>query len=1500
MIDRNIPGPFLIVAPLSTIPAWQREFNKWAPNMNIVVYLGNQGSRDIIRQYEWTYDEEERKGRKHKQSQRYRFHVVLTTYEFVTRDRAVLGSVDWVYVLIDEAHRLKDSDSLLYQTLSQFHSLNKLLITGTVIQNSLRELWALLHFLHPNNFDTLHEFEKTYSDLSTGQSIDSLHNLLQPHILRRTKCFTLDTELRLYNGCTIPVQKLCNGMQLIGDDNEVRTVSLQSQFDSDCYRIVPSDKCAQSFCVSWNHTLSLCLPFTLLPSLVGSNFFVNVWRVDRIRFGDNLPRLTPVSQFNSLAAARNYCKQFPPQILFFECSVEEFVHSSDEQLKLKAHLYKPQSVTYHPAAAAQLNKILSQQLYGNNSLNPQQEQLICWMIGFYIAHTQYHRAINIEQFIQFAISVRPFTLFCSSSQLAQLFTSLDLHQISTLHHALLTSRIKLRSAVIKGVVDYHTRRCQTSNYLCFSTKELALQFQQLAISTGVNAKPIELHGKMWSLGLMGVRGVNSMSFSIECVAGLCAVSSFSVDGNHRFLLSDHTVVHNCDVLSSLPPKNERILQVELTALQRKYYRWITARNYRDLNKGVKGKKTSLTNIIMELKKVCNSPLLFQRAQLDSSLLEEETAANGSHSSRLHFLIQSAGKMVLLDKLLSRLKETGHRVLIFSQMVKMLDILAEYLRLKGYLHQRLDGGMKSIDRQHAMDHFNADASSDFCFLLSTKAGGLGVNLQTADTVIIFDSDWNPQNDLQAEARAHRIGQKNAVNIYRFVTAGTVEETILERAKKKMILDHLVIQRMDTSGRLIHSNDTSKNTLFDQTELAKILQFGAQCLFDETKSEEKETSTSANQSKVKSLNELDIDEILARADFDSKAAEEAEAKNRRVDHTQEFLAAFKVAKFTATNFNDEEETKEAQLTAPNDGIDPEFWKKIIPANLIPADQLVEEGAVEEVFFPRTSKARLQGFLKETEMIKRDEEAARAAVAKEDKKKKKYSSTDRDENKGASKRSSVAELGKREAKDLHDALMKYGRVGFAVDYLLEGKWAERGIAEEKANQFAAALLEAAQFAYDNPTKPNEEEDNQQKNKKKKKSASGAAELDEDDEGGSSKKPKKHNPYQFEFEQCKLTANTLIERIRLLEVAYEVVENSQIDKLHQFRLPVLEKLAPVPKTWDSAVAEHWSVVQDAMLVLGVYYEGFGSWLNILTNPKYKLKHIVTRRKPINPSNAEDRVKVKIEVLEEGSDVAVKLNVTCIGAAHNTNDNSTVEGMQLDSSSSAAVGYEEVILVKADQVATRVTTILRALYSKKLAEEERAKAAAEKLAKSQAKLKKKSEEKKRKRGEHDSAPHEKAAAEKAKSSKKLKAESKEKPKLDKLKTSELHHSNNALGKASPALTQNPNHNNNHAHGSNSLGIDMKILETVKVEMSSVKPQLKELYKIAHSEGGLKSEKDRVGDLLKRIGEESKRVVASVPNIPEHREELRHHIWYYVSAYTKFSGDKIYALYNSIKANASK
>ena len=197
-----------------------------------------------------------------------------------------------------------------------------------------------------------------------------------------------------------------------------------------------------------------------------------------------------------------------------------------------------------------------------------------------------------------------------------------------------------------------------------------------------------------------------------------------------------------DVEKDLPAKVEQILRVEMSRLQKQYYKYILTKNYTALTKGVKGATVSFVNIVVELKKCCNHGYLTKAP-------DEKVEYSLTRDERLQNLLRGSGKLLLLDKLLVRLRETGHRVLIFSQMVMMLDILVDYLELRRFPFQRLDGGIKGELRKNAIEHFNAPGSTDFCFLLSTRAGGLGINLATADTVIIFDSDWNPQNDLQVD-------------------------------------------------------------------------------------------------------------------------------------------------------------------------------------------------------------------------------------------------------------------------------------------------------------------------------------------------------------------------------------------------------------------------------------------------------------------------------------------------------------------------------------------------------------------------------------------------------------------------------------------------------------------------------------------------------------------------------------------------------------------------------
>ncbi|GMH91340.1 hypothetical protein TrVE_jg9254 [Triparma verrucosa] len=259
-----------------------------------------------------------------------------------------------------------------------------------------------------------------------------------------------------------------------------------------------------------------------------------------------------------------------------------------------------------------------------------------------------------------------------------------------------------------------------------------------------------------------------------------------------------------DVAHALPPKKETKLFIGLTDMQMEYYKKILKKEAVELNSLGGSTNVRLLNTLMQLRKVCNHPYLFQGAEPGPPY------SDGPH------LWENTGKMQLLHKLLIKLKANGSRVLIFSQMTRMLDILEDYMRYVKYDYCRIDGSTGGEQRDEQMDEFNAEDSKKFTFLLSTRAGGLGINLATADIVILFDSDWNPQVDLQAMDRAHRIGQKKPVQVFRFVTEGSVEEKITECADRKLFLDAAVIQQ----GRL-----ADQNNKLGKDDLMKLVTFGA---------------------------------------------------------------------------------------------------------------------------------------------------------------------------------------------------------------------------------------------------------------------------------------------------------------------------------------------------------------------------------------------------------------------------------------------------------------------------------------------------------------------------------------------------------------------------------------------------------------------------------------------------------------------------------------------------
>nr|AML25530.1 ATP-dependent chromatin remodeler brahma [Euschistus heros] len=247
-----------------------------------------------------------------------------------------------------------------------------------------------------------------------------------------------------------------------------------------------------------------------------------------------------------------------------------------------------------------------------------------------------------------------------------------------------------------------------------------------------------------------------------------------------------------EVESQLPEKIEYIVKCDMSGLQRVLYRHMQSKGVLLTDGSEKGKQgkggaKALMNTIVQLRKLCNHPFMFHH-------IEEKYCDHVGQNNVVTGpdLFRVSGKFEFLDRILPKLKATSHRVLLFCQMTQLMTIMEDYLSWRGFSYLRLDGTTKSEDRGDLLKKFNNPESEYFIFLLSTRAGGLGLNLQAADTVIIFDSDWNPHQDLQAQDRAHRIGQQNEVRVLRLMTVNSVEERILAAARYKLNMDEKVIQ------------------------------------------------------------------------------------------------------------------------------------------------------------------------------------------------------------------------------------------------------------------------------------------------------------------------------------------------------------------------------------------------------------------------------------------------------------------------------------------------------------------------------------------------------------------------------------------------------------------------------------------------------------------------------------------------------------------------------------
>ncbi|KAK4521955.1 uncharacterized protein ATC70_004494 [Mucor velutinosus] len=311
-----------------------------------------------------------------------------------------------------------------------------------------------------------------------------------------------------------------------------------------------------------------------------------------------------------------------------------------------------------------------------------------------------------------------------------------------------------------------------------------------------------------------------------------------------------------DVESELPDKVERVIKCRLSSLQMKLYQQLKNTGVMNVNSNSNSPIAArgLNNTIMQLRKVCNHPFVFEGVE---NALNSKGKAND-------LLYRCSGKFELLDRMLPKLQRTGHRVLIFFQMTGIMSIMEDYLNWRNYHYLRLDGSTRSEDRSKMLYRFNQPNSSYFIFLLSTRAGGLGLNLQSADTVIIFDSDWNPHQDLQAQDRAHRVGQTKEVRIFRLATSNSIEERILATAQHKLDIDGKVIQAGKFDNR---STEADRETLLRMLLEDKI---------EEEKQEEAYDEDASNQ---------ELNDMLKRSDQELSVFEMMDSERRAQEQSSQ---------------------------------------------------------------------------------------------------------------------------------------------------------------------------------------------------------------------------------------------------------------------------------------------------------------------------------------------------------------------------------------------------------------------------------------------------------------------------------------------------------------------------------------------------------------------------------------------------------------------------------------
>ena len=706
-VEKGNWGPHLIVVPTSVMLNWELEIKKWCPAFKILTYYGTPKERKLKRQG-WTKFNA--------------FHICITSYKLVTQDHGAFRRKKWKYFILDEAQNIKNFKSQRWQSLLNFQSQRRLLLTGTPLQNNLMELWSLMHFLMPHVFASHREFQQWFSNplkfMIEGnqeyneQLVKRLHKVLRPFLLRRLK---VDVEKQMPKKYEHIIRcKLSKRQRLLYDEFMSNTKTKQTLNEGNYMSVINVLMQLRKVC---NH-----------PDLFDPRPIVSPFVCESIAYR------SPSIVYNLSESLLNV-NQYFSNISDLELNYSAFTCHRTRKLQISKKQIEDTILSAAVATDDQLEEAEegdeSSMFYFDKKLIISSNELNISKRKRSMGGLSERRAARVKHNIQFI------------------------------------SRINRQRCVLKPIYG-----------------------QDLQDYVGRLVEPVKLKSFVddynWSSGYANCREISG---------------GFSYYWKHTEALREIIHATANDYFQEL---KDLILRFVIYIPPVKCFNTIRLHcSHPDVS--LKRREQILVEEINEE--------IHQHLRMDDTcdyLFKIGTLLNTQFPEKR--LIQyDCGKLQSLDVLLHRLYVGTHRVLLFTQMTRMLDVLENFLNYHGYKYLRLDGSTTIENRQVLMERFNNDKRI-FCFILSTRSGGVGVNLTGADTVIFYDSDWNPTMDAQAQDRCHRIGQTRDVNIYRLICEKTIEENILKKANQKRLLSEVTIEGGCFTTAVLKKHNIKE--LFDQ--------------------------------------------------------------------------------------------------------------------------------------------------------------------------------------------------------------------------------------------------------------------------------------------------------------------------------------------------------------------------------------------------------------------------------------------------------------------------------------------------------------------------------------------------------------------------------------------------------------------------------------------------------------------------------------------------------------